>query len=86
MPSALQIMKGNSSMLQYYEWPQNRTSKEPDQTMLLLEVSCFLENLTQDLENEICTLILADDVKVAERINRHFVVAKKMLNALKSHC
>jgi len=60
------------------------SSEEADQIFLLTEVKCFLENLAQDLEGEICTHLLAENVKVAERLNKHLVGTHKLLSVLKN--
>ena len=68
-----------------YEMPKIRDPKEADPVAVLFEVKSFLEDLTQELESEICTQILAENICGAERINRQLARANKLLRALRAN-
>jgi len=49
----------------------------------MTEVSRLLENLSRDLDNEICEALNEENNGLAERLNRHFIRTKKLAKTLR---
>jgi hypothetical protein len=69
-----------------YEMPQIRVNfEDPCHRVLFCEVKRLLGDLARELEHDICTHVLSENTKEAERISRYLVETQKILSALKPY-
>ncbi len=69
--------------------PQISSNKTPqlissNQRSVVVEVSRFLKELSQHLDDEICNALLEENNELAERLNLHFTKAKRLANELQT--
>ena len=62
------------------ELSSNRTAPfcADEENSVIIKVNRFLEELSHGLETEICNAILDGKIDLAERLNLHFIRAKRL--------